>query len=259
MSEVTMKVLYLGYLDCQYLRIVDGYEENVMYKSPVSAILIRHPELGNILYDTGNSPFHRTAYGEHINSVYPVGEFISIEDALEAEGLACKDIDILILSHLHFDHCGGLRYFKGSKAAQNIIVSKADLENACCEIFGGNRTSAYIKSLFDMDGVSFRLLDEDVELGRGIRLFIQKAHTPGVIGMVLDTMSAGTVITTGDAVYTRESWETRVPPGGGINKSIEAFQSNIERLDKLRQKYGATMLFGHDSKQIAEWSSREQL
>lgn len=259
MSELTMKVLYLGYLDCQYFRIVDGYKESVMYKSPVSATLIRHPSLGNILYDTGNSPFYRTVYGEHINSVYPVGEFISIEDALQGEDLRCEDIDILILSHLHFDHCGGLRYFKGTKAAQRIIVARAELENACCETFCHTPHSAYIKSLVDMEGVTFQLLDKDLELGEGIRLFIQKAHTPGVLGLVLETKSAGTVILTSDAVYTKESWENRMPPGGGINKSAREFKENLDALESMRQKYGATMLFGHDSRQIAEWCAKGQI
>ena len=75
-----------------------------MYRSPVSALLIRHPRLGNILYDTGNSPYSRWEYGEAINSVYPVGSFVSIEQALSLHGLKCSDIDMIILSHLHFDH-----------------------------------------------------------------------------------------------------------------------------------------------------------
>lgn len=256
MNEPTLNVLALGHLDCQYFRIVTGYEESRMYRSPVSALLIRHPDLGNVLYDTGNSPYHRREYGKDINEVYPVGSFLSVEQALAEHGLRCTDIDMIILSHMHFDHVGGLRYFQGTKAIKNVIVAENELQNACLSVFTAEPHSAYIKSLFDVEGVVYKTIRETTTLAPNLTLFIQQAHTPGVTGLIIGTRSMGNVIVTSDAVYTRESWETSTPPGGPINKGTEAFLANLQRLKDMQKQYDATMLFGHDSEQILEWSRK---
>ncbi len=252
MDTLSLDVLFLGHLDCQYFRIVDGCDQQKMYQSPVSALLIRHPRLGNVLYDTGNSPFSSWEYGRHINEVYPVGSFVSIEQALALHGLRCSDIDTLVLSHLHFDHVGGLRYFCGTKAIKNIIVAKSELERACVSAMTHEENSAYVKSLFDVEGACYKTIDKTLELAPDLTLFVQQAHTPGVIGLVLKT-ARGTIIATSDAVYTKETWETGTPPGGAINTGTEAFRKNLERLKVMQAQYGATMLFGHDKAQIEEW------
>ena len=254
MNDPTLNVLPLGPLHCQYFRTVAACAETRMYRSPVSALLIRHPRLGNILYDTGNSPYSRWEYGEAINSVYPVGSFVSIEQALSLHGLKCSDIDMIILSHLHFDHVGGLRYFQGTKAIKNVIVAETELQSACFSVFTGEEHSAYIKSLFDVEGVVYRPIRETTELAPDLTLFIQKAHTPGVTGLIVKTRTLGNVIATSDAVYTKETWETSTPPGGPINKGTEDFLANLQRLRDMQKHYDAVMLFGHDSEQIQEWS-----
>lgn len=253
MNTFSLNVLFLGHLDCQYFRIVDGCDTQKMYQSPVSALLFRHPQLGNVLYDTGNSPFSSWEYGKYINDVYPVGNFVSIEQALARQGLRCADIDTLILSHLHFDHVGGLRYFCGTRAIKNIIVAKSELERACASVMTHEENSAYVKSLFDVDGACYKTIDGTVELAPELTLFVQNAHTPGVIGLVIRTANKGTIIATSDTIYTRETWETGTPPGGSINSGTEAFKNNLTRLKAMQTQYGATMLFGHDRAQIQEW------
>ena len=256
METMKIDVLHLGHLNCQYFRIVACEDETRPYKSPIVAILIRHPTLGNILYDTGNSPDHRQVYGSHINAIYPVGAFVSIQDALAAHGLRCADIDMLILSHLHFDHAGGLRYFAGTKAIQNIIVAESELRNAQQSVAAGEEGSAYVGPLFQVEGIRFRPISGTTELAPDLTLFVQQSHTPGVIGIILKTKSMGNVIVTSDTVYTRASWETQTPPGGHINKTTDEFFSNLERLQKLQRQYRATMFFGHDYDQVLEWSQK---
>lgn len=256
MDTLSLRVLPLGHLRCQYFRIVDGYDENVMYDSPVSALLIRHPTLGNVLYDTGNSPYHRREYGDDITRVYPVENFRSIEDALQSEGLTCEDIDMIILSHLHFDHVGGLRYFQNSKAIKNVVVAERELWNACRSVFTDEEGGAYVKSLFDVDGVIYRPIRDTTDLAPDLTLFIQEAHTPGVIGLAIKTQTMGQIIVTSDTVYTRETWEKSLPPGGPINKGTKEFLSNLDRLKQMQEQRHATMLFGHDNEQIAAWSKK---
>lgn len=255
MEKMKVSILYLGRMEFLKLQLIACEDEAALIQSPMVAILIQHPELGNILYDTGNSPLYSTEYTEDMLTTYPVVEFISIEDALKEKGLRPCDIDLIILSHMHFDHVGGLKYFRGTKAIQNVIVAEADLKNAYFSVMTG-KGGAYIKSLFDLEGICFKPINETTQLAEDITLFIQESHTPGVIGMILQTKQYGNLITTSDTIYTRESFELGLPPGGKINKTQDEFFRNLDYIKKLQEEHQATLLFGHDYDQIKEWNAK---
>ena len=71
---------------------------------------------------------------------------------------------MIILSHLHFDHVGGLKFFKHTKAIKNIIVSENELLDACKTVFTSDDSGAYVKSLFDIDGAIYHTVRDKVEL-----------------------------------------------------------------------------------------------
>lgn len=249
MSSMKMKVLYLGRMEFLRLQLIACEDETELLYSPTVAILIQHPTLGNILYDTGNHPFHCTEYSADILETYPVVELISIEDALAMEGLKPSDIDILILSHLHFDHAGGLRYFRNTKAFERIVIAEDELKNACYSVMTGNG-GAYIKSLFDIEGICFSPIEQDTELAPDLSLFIQKSHTPGVIGLLLKLQNSGNIIVTSDTIYLRDSFERALPPGGAINKTTDEFFDNLNYIKKLKEAHQAEIIYGHDYEQI---------
>ena len=98
-----IRILDLGCLATVGEELVAGMG-NEPFSSPVSAVLIRHPEKGYILCDTGNDEEWRNTYPEAAKKVFPVARFVKITDALRKEGVASDDINTLVLSHLHFDH-----------------------------------------------------------------------------------------------------------------------------------------------------------
>ena len=193
--DMKVSFLYLGRMEFPLFRLVETPDETKMVRSPAVAILIQHPTLGNILYDTGNSPAFATEYTDAMLHDYPVAELVTITQALAQKGLSPSDIDQIILSHLHFDHAGGLKQFEGTKAIKNVLVSEADLKQAYFSVMTGNG-GAYIRSLFDVEGIQFKTINQDTKLADGVELFIQEAHTPGVIGLILKTKHNGTLITT---------------------------------------------------------------
>ncbi len=81
---------------------------------PVQVFLISHPE-GHILYDTGLSP-HSNSPGffpfwmPTFNLTSRIG--VSLEDGigyqLKSRGIKPKDLKAVVVSHLHYDHSGGL-------------------------------------------------------------------------------------------------------------------------------------------------------
>lgn len=248
-----ISVLYLGRIECKKNDLVQCGNQEEMIKSPISAILLQHPVLGNILYDTGNSPFYASEYPRETLDTYPIPEFISIEEALKEQGCRLSDIDGIILSHLHFDHAGGLRYFRGTKAIKNVLVSEAELKNAFYQVMTG-QGGAYVKSLFDLDEVGYKTINQDMVLAEDVKLFIQNSHTPGLIGMQLKSKSKGNLLVTGDTVYTRENYEKELPPGGSINKTQKEFYDNLAMLKELKRKNSSMVIYGHDYEQIVRLS-----
>lgn len=253
-----INVLYLGKMEFPKFRLVDCQDEAEMVVSPAMALLIQHPTLGNILYDTGNHEDSDTLYSAEMLHNYPVTECINIEQALAQKGLTPDDIDLLILSHLHFDHAGGLRHFVGTKAIRNVIVSEPDLKEAYFSVMTGN-PGAYTRALFDVEGIQFHAIHETTKLADDLTLFIQNAHTPGVIGLILKTEHHGTIIATSDTLYTAQSYRDQTPPGGTINKTTDEFFENLKRIQEMEKEYHAELLFGHDYDQIIDWVKRSPI
>lgn len=254
-KDLKINVLYLGRVECNRYHLVKTDDEKEMITSPMVATLIQHPTLGNILYDTGNDWNWEETYPESIKETYPLCEFISIKDRLAEHGLTPYDIDILIISHLHFDHSGGVKYFANTDAGMKIIVAEDDLKNALYNISIGEG-GAYVKSLFDMDGIRYAPINGEVNLADDLTLFVQKSHTPGVIGMVVKTKNNGNIIFTGDTIYTKDSYEKELPPGGSINKTDTEFFDNLKFIKEMEKKYNATIFYGHDYDQVREWEKK---
>jgi glyoxylase-like metal-dependent hydrolase (beta-lactamase superfamily II) len=79
---------------------------------PVPSYLIEHPK-GRVLFDSGLNLLTQTDPEPYITSAgmqfttfhFVPGEEISTR--LESVDLAATDIDLIVNSHLHYDHCGG--------------------------------------------------------------------------------------------------------------------------------------------------------
>ncbi len=105
---------------------------------PVNCILLRHPK-GNVLFDTGCHPdVAGDAEGRWgplarvMTPLMPAGD--NVLNGLKAIGLTPDDIDVVVCSHLHPDHCGCNQFFRKAR----ILVRQEELAAA----LGVSRQSA---------------------------------------------------------------------------------------------------------------------
>jgi N-acyl homoserine lactone hydrolase len=217
---------------------------------PTYTVLIEHPDLGWVLYDGTCHPEWEDRWPQELQPVFPYiadeRQFLPMQ--LEQLNLTMGDIDVVVISHLHLDHCGCLDFFRGTKAAQRgIIVHDDELPHALKVTHTGplDFVGAYVKREFDMPNLNYELmLGPHKELAPDLHLYHWPGHTPGLIGLVAHIEHSGTFIFTSDAIYLErnlEEWRL----SGIVYDTVSYFKSMYE-IKEMARKYDATLGFGHD-------------
>ena len=152
---------------------------------PVLGYLIEHPQ-GRVLVDTGLLETHAAA-ADLDPRPRPLAEW----------GLDVDAVDIVVNTHLHFDHCGGNRLFAG----RPVYVQRAELDDA--RALGPEYTVPEWVDPPDV-AVDYVPVDGELELLPGILLVPAPGHSRGSQIVVVET-DAGRVVIAGDtAVWSGE-------------------------------------------------------
>ena len=226
-----------------------------MVRVPSFAVLIDHPREGYILYDTGSCPGDEAdRLPEYARAHFPLyirrEEFL--DKRLEALGLKPGDVSAVIISHMHWDHSGGLKFFEDTRAAENIFVNRDDYMYGLAEThrskekFGGG---GYFKDNFEFEGLNFNLIDEDYEFAEGLRIAVFKGHTPGILGLVAE-LDGGNYIFPSDAVYMAKNYGPPAISPGNVYDSL-GFMHSASKLRMLERQYRAKIIYPHDPDQFA--------
>jgi glyoxylase-like metal-dependent hydrolase (beta-lactamase superfamily II) len=227
-----------------YVKTADRSET---FEAPVSSALIRHKQ-GNVLFDTGCHPsvveHGEERWGSLIKVMTPV---MRAEDTL-LPSLACvgiypDDIDVVVNSHFHPDHCGCNQFFKKA----TVLVHAKELEAAKAT---GAEAAGYLRADWDHEQLTDPVSGERDVFGDGKLVLIPlPGHTPGTLGAAVHLDRDGPFLLVSDAVSLRESLDTDTAPRNTwdahtLLKSYEV----IRRIEKS----GATVVCGHDD---AQWQS----
>ena len=219
--------------------------ENKWIKLPVMAFLIE-TDTGYILFDTG---CHEDSMKDHwpkwLQNVYPLyqKEEEKLENQIKMCGISPKDIDTVVLSHLHMDHAGNIHQFTHA----DVYVPKEDFIEAQISVRkvpDFDKHGAYIKKEMDVAVKEYHLVEEDFEITPGVEVIRLPGHTAGLLGLVVH-LESGTVILPQDCLYLQENYEP-VPKGSGIMYDNIAYFQSIEKVRKLQKKYNARIMYAHD-------------
>ena len=164
---------------------------------PVTCYLIRTSD-ATILFDTGLSP--RAIPG--LRRTDPLARFTEedlLVHRLDSLGLEPASVDLVVLSHLHYDHAGGAALFQDSE----LIVQQDEYSYA--HYPASFFASFYYRKNYDLPGSRWRLLDGDAELVPGITALRSDGHTPGHQSLLVELPQTGPVILAGDCCYWQQS------------------------------------------------------
>jgi N-acyl homoserine lactone hydrolase len=157
-------------------------------RMPVYVHVINHPD-ARVLVDTGMTQLHPLV-ADMDPRLIPLSTQADFDLA---------SIDLVVNTHLHFDHCGGNHLFSG----RPIYVQRRELDDA--------RTQAdyTIPEWVDAPDVHYVPVDGELELLPGVRLFPAPGHTPGSQVVVVERGGQSVVICGDTAVFFAELDEPR--------------------------------------------------
>lgn len=211
---------------------------------PVSCYLLRHSQ-GNVLFDTGCHPSVTedadARWGTMAKAMVPIaGPGDNLISQLEIVGLTALDIDVVVNSHFHSDHCGCNEFFK------NATVLCHAKELAAAQATDGVQ-NGYLPVDWKQP-LPMQTFDSELDLfsdGR-ITLLPMPGHTPGMTTALVELSRDGSFLLASDSVPLRLNLEKEINP-----RNTWSADQSMESMQKIRriQSDGATVLYGHDAEQ----------
>ena len=217
---------------------------------PCLTFLIRHPS-GNILFDVGCSEdWAETWKATGIAEMVPYDEWTAEQQLgpmLERQGLGVDDIDLVVASHLHMDHCGKLDLFQRARA--DILIQRTEYEGAMAIPAPGR--GGYVTSQYrDLD-VKWRLIEGDLDLVVGVQVLSLPGHSYGSQGLAVRLEVAGLFVLASDAAQVAPNLNDPPIASPNVYDSLR-WRESIRRLQHLRDHEGALIVCGHEPSQFAQ-------
>ena len=118
--------------------------------------------------------------------VKPVEEIQTLDSGLSKLGLSFGDIDLVILTHLHFDHVAQASQFPRAR----FLVQRDELEFA--QNPHPSAALPYCKGFFD--GLNFEVISGDTKICEEVSVISTPGHTPGGQSVTIKTTQGIAII-----------------------------------------------------------------
>lgn len=164
-------------------------EPDEMNRIPLACrcLLVKGLDGRNVLFETGIGAFFEPALRERYGVVE---DHHVLLDSLAEAGLSHEDIDVVVLSHLHFDHAGGLLAAWEKDQPPRLLFPHAHFVvgaghwRRALQPHPRDRASFIpaLQSLLEASG-RLELVDGEYSatLGQAVRFSFSDGHTPGLM------------------------------------------------------------------------------
>lgn len=175
-----------------------------------SAVLVRHPR-GNLLFDTGLGTAAAAQFDAGMPFwLKPVIRYTRHVPASTVLGGEAATIGRIVLSHMHWDHVGGVEDFPDAE----VLVDRKEYESATHR--GASHAPAMPSRLGEAG--RWRMVDfadgpyenfdrsHDLHGDGSVVLVPLPGHTPGALGMFVNLRSGRRFLFAGDAAWARDGF-----------------------------------------------------
>ena len=192
----------------------------------------------HILVDTGG---HDTAEGGQLHPPYQRDVEQDPVRVLARFDVRPEDIDLLILTHLHWDHAANLRQFPNAR----LIVQREELRYAAAPLPPHSWAYLCHPSLL-LQSERYEIVEGDVEVAPGVSVHLTPGHTPGLQGVAVRAPTR-TYFIASDNVPLMETGNAKEKYGAPhwvnpIHVDLEAYFRSLRRTESL----GDSILPSHD-------------
>lgn len=168
---------------------------------------------------------------------------------LERAGIDSAEVELVIHTHLHYDHCGNDDLFPNAR----IIVQRSELQHACDPPAPNRGAYDRLPGLLPLWTAfldRIETVEGDVDLTPEISLIHLPGHSPGSQGVLVKADDKRYLIA-GDCVDSYANWrgDSRLAhiPTGALT-DLEAFMASFERIEAL----DCEVIPAHDDEVIAQ-------
>ena len=191
------------------------------------------------IVDTG---FHREKYFTQ----FAVKDFVSPADALAPLGIRAGDVTDIFLSHMHWDHAGGIDLFPSAR----VWIQKDEYEYYTGQAWQAKGTHGGIDAEDVLELVRRNTIgrvtlvqgDDETSIS-GVAFYVGGKHTWQSQFVSVQTRKGATVVIASDNMYLYENLDSHQP----IAQTLDA-ASNLRTQDRMRSLASSLKLIvpGHD-------------
>jgi N-acyl homoserine lactone hydrolase len=241
----TLRIIPVGFIDLDVRVITPGDTSGERVDVPVFAYLVDTGQ-GLALLDTGCSRRLMTSpadiLGAGVRALTPRMDpaVDHITARLRGMGVDPQDIDVVLSSHLHWDHAGANADPAFERA--EFWIQRAEWEATL------SSPRHYADPGFKPPSASqIKLLSGDTAVAPGVTLVSTPGHTPGHQSLMVQFKDGTGVFITSDAVYSRQHYDP-----SHVGAAVDPAESarSVARIQQLCHEHRLSPFFSHDPHQV---------